>query len=161
MRKKYFLILPIFLLAIPWFAFAHGMAGFSDVKSGVDMMRYVEDMGMGGGLHEEMETLMMKMMTGSLTEQEANRISEITKQYPGPSGMMTGRMMRSFGDDSSKSLNEKGRDYNMMRWSNWDMGWGWFGFWAFAGMLGILVWLIVGVLAAVWLWRQISKKPIA
>lgn len=160
MRKKYFLILLIFLLAIPWFSLAHGMAHFSDVKNGIDMMRYVEDMGMGGSLHEEMESLMSKMMTGSLSEQEANRMSEITKQYPGPSGIMAGRMMGYgiSGDNSYKSLDEKGKGYDMMRWDKWGMNWGWFGFWAFVGMLGILVWLIVGILATIWLWNQVSRK---
>lgn len=78
--KRYILILPAFLIMLPWFVFAHGMGGFSNDTSGIDMMRW----GAIGG--------------------------------------------------------------------------GWFGFWAFIAMLGVLVWLIVGILAAVWLWRQISKN---
>ena len=78
--KKYILILPVFLIALPWFAFAHGIGGLSDDTSSIDMMRW----GMIGG--------------------------------------------------------------------------GWFGLWTFIVMLGVLVWLIVGILAAVWLWRQISKN---
>ena len=46
-------------------------------------------------------------------------------------------------------------NWNMMPWGGM-MGTG--GFWFWIIPLGSLVWLIVGILAAVWLWKQITKK---
>ena len=48
-------------------------------------------------------------------------------------------------------------DYGVM--SGWGMmdGWGMMGGGVFGG-LSSLVWLVVGVLAAIWLWQHIDKK---
>lgn len=50
--------------------------------------------------------------------------------------------------------------WGMMPWG-WNgmmggCGWGW-GFWGWAMFLAWLVWLVVGILAAVWLWKLIQK----
>lgn len=50
--------------------------------------------------------------------------------------------------------------WNMMG-TNWGgmMGSGWgFGFWAWLAVSTWLIWLVVGVLLIIWLWRLISKK---
>mgnify|MGYP001575364420 FL=1 len=45
--------------------------------------------------------------------------------------------------------------------SNWGsmMGDSWgFGFWAWAMVTTWLIWLVVGVMLIIWLWRRIDKK---
>lgn len=34
---------------------------------------------------------------------------------------------------------------------------GWMGFWGFVLGLNSIVWLVVGILGAVWLWRKLQK----
>lgn len=49
-------------------------------------------------------------------------------------------------------------DGDGMMMDGWGMGWGMgAGGWFFG--ITWIVWLIVGILAAVWLWQQINKKP--
>jgi len=59
-----------------------------------------------------------------------------------------------FGDFDATTTN--GQWYGMM---NWGTGYGMMGY----GFLGIfslisIVWLVVGILAIVWLWQSINKK---
>ena len=48
-----------------------------------------------------------------------------------------------------------GSGWGMMSWGNM-MSYG--GFWGWTGGILHLVWLIVGIFAAVWLWQRINKK---
>lgn len=42
---------------------------------------------------------------------------------------------------------------------NWGGGFNiWTGAWVWLIFLSIIIWVIVGILAAVWLWQQIKKK---
>lgn len=149
--KSYILALGFAVLALPLFVFGHGMMDFDSSFTGTEMMRYIEDRALPSDeLHEEMENLMVKMMTGELTETEANRIVEVMNQYPGPMGMMMGRlgMMQGVWGGSSSG--------GMM---NWGSGFSiWAGAWMWLIFLSVIIWLIVGILAALWLWKQIQKK---
>lgn len=106
-------------------------------ESGFMMMQQVEDQALGDDLHEEMEDLMIKMMSGDLSQMEADRMIELMDQYPGPGSMMMGRMMGSgmFGSGFNSFNN------NSM------MGYGFSGFGG--SFLMILFWalVIVGVVA--------------
>ncbi|PJE50729.1 MAG: hypothetical protein COV29_03270 [Candidatus Yanofskybacteria bacterium CG10_big_fil_rev_8_21_14_0_10_36_16] len=146
--KKIFVSSLIALFLVPVFVFAHGgmMLDFDEVGDGYNMMRYVEDQAVGDEIHEEMEDLMTKMMSGTMTEEEADRMVELMDEYPGPHGMMMGRFMNS---------DDYGDGWNMMsRGHHWGLG----GFWFSLMCVIHLVWLVVGVLAIVWLWKNINKK---
>jgi hypothetical protein len=110
------------------------------------MMRTIENRALGDDLHEEMEDLMVKMMAGTMTEAEAQRMVELMDQYPGAQSMMMGRMM---------GMNGVG-DFDMMPFGTGG------GFdtsvWAWVAGLTSLVWLAAGVLAVIWLGKQIIKK---
>jgi Flp pilus assembly protein TadB len=150
--KLYIFVLSF--LALPAFVLAHGMMDFDSSATGPEMMRYMEDRALASDeLHEEMENLMVKMMTGKLTETEANRMVELMNQYPGPMGMMMGRLGMGQG--------MWGRNWpqNMMSMMNWGSGFNFFtGAWVWLVFLSVIVWLIVGILAAVWLWKKIQEK---
>lgn len=109
---------------------------------------------MTGASHEAMNTMMIQMMGEQGEEQMhvvmgkrlsgCNANAEIPQNETSFMPMMW--MMRGGGQSS---FNQTG---NLMMW-NW---WGGLGSWLF--QLAVIVWLIVGVLAAVWLFRQINKK---
>lgn len=153
MRNSVFM--PLLALAIaPSLSFAHaGDADFSQAGTVPEMMRYMEDSVLGEELHEEMEGLMVKMMDGTMNETEARRMAELMQSYPGPYGMMMSRLGWSGGGGMMR-----GGDFGRggMPWTNM-MNFGG-GFWGGAMSLASIVWLIVGILAAVWLWQQITKK---
>lgn len=131
------------MIAFPIGSFAHGeMMEFQDVHGGTEMMQYVEGQALGPELHDEMEGLMVKMMAGKLSEAEAGRMAELMNQYPGPQAMMMSRMMGA------------GSVWGMMPWT-WGSG---TSGWSWVLILLYLVWLVVGALAVVWLWQNISKK---
>lgn len=106
---------------------------------GFMMMQQVEDRALGDQLHEEMEDLMVKMMSGNLSQSETDRMIELMDQYPGPGSMMMGRMMgmETFGSGFN-SFN-----HNSM------MGYEFSGF--NGGLIMILFWilLIAGIVALV------------
>ncbi len=152
--KKILLIISLLstsFLALPVAALAHGEAS-GDADFG--MMRFIEDQALGDELHEEMESLMVNMMAGTLTDAESERLVELMRQYPGPQAMMASRLvgMRYGGDQASRWPQGMMGGYNMMSW-----GGGFGGFWMLFAWLGSLIWLTVGVLAVVWLWKQITK----
>ena len=141
MKFLYFIVV---ILGLPLFAGAHGMMNFNEIQSGNGMMQYVEEQAVGSELHEEMESLMIKTLSGSLSEEEAGRMVELMNQYPGAGSMMMNRMVGT----------SSGLGWGMM-------GWGVNAFWNFWSVLTVLmytVWLTVGILAVVWLWRNIAKK---
>lgn len=143
MKKYIFLI--VFAVSMPAWVGAHGeVIEFNENQTSQNMMRHIEDQTLGGELHEEMEALMEKLMTGELTKQEAGRVAELMIQYPGPQSMMMNRMMSGNGLMG-------GFGFGMM-----PFGWG--GAWIGALWLLYLVWLVVGLLAAAWLYKSILKK---
>jgi hypothetical protein len=138
--KKLLIFISI-LLGIPLFAGAHGTEGdFGDIQTGAGMMQYIEDKALGEELHEEMEELMVKVMAGTLTEEESGRLAELMDQYPGPMGMMMDRMM---------GMGTTGFGTGMVGVGS---------FWVWIVGLTTAVWLVVGVLAVMWLWKQIRKQ---
>lgn len=146
-------ILPFLVLALfvfPIFAGAHGDTEVNEPETRFEMMEHMEDQILGDELHEEMESLMINMMNGNLSDQEISRLTELMEQYPGPHGMMMNRLYGS-------SYQDKG----MSDWSN--MGWGMHsGFGNWSGMFWLLVictfvWLLVGVMVIVYLGRKIGE----
>lgn len=149
--KKLVFTLSILLLIIPIVVSAHAgeaTTDFTEVQTGSEMMRYIEDQALGEELHEEMENLMVKMMAGNMTEAEAGRMAELMEQHPGPQSMMMGRMM---GANFEQGFGNQG----MMGFGGF-MGGG--GLWSLIMVLISLMWLAIGALAIVWLWKQVSKK---
>jgi len=149
--------LSIFILgfmALPIFVSAHGMMDFNSSSAAPEMMRYIEDKALASNeLHEEMEDLMAKMMQGKLTETEANRMVEIMNQYPGPMGMMMTRL------GMNQNMRGGNLPQNMMNMMNWGFGFSvWISVWFWLVFLCVIIWLVVGVLAAIWLWKQIQNK---
>jgi hypothetical protein len=135
------------VLGLPLLAMAHmGPVNFDSGDVPL-MMRYVEDRVLGEELHEEMENLMLKMMLGQLTQSEADQLSDLMVQYPGPHGMMMYRLGAS---------NWQQAGWGMMPWTVMG-GFGLWNLWGWVSGLGMLVWLSVGVLLVVLLWKQINK----
>ncbi len=139
-------------------AMAHGPMSFSEAEgSGVGMMRFVEETAIANPeLHEEMEGLMQKMMEGTLTEEEAGKVAEYMKQYPGPQGMMIGRMMS--GGGMGLRGGKTGGWGDMM--GNWAGGAAWWhGTWfLWVHVISfILVWAFLA-LAIIALWKWLEKQ---
>jgi len=144
MRHAFLVLLFYVGLLFPMSMFAHGnMMDFNDAQGSSAMMLYVEEQALDSEIHEDMEGLMEKMMSGTLTQSEADRLGTFMEEHPGPYGMMMNRFLstRAFGDE------------DMMGWNNTMPG-----FWVWLCGATLLVWLAVGVLAIVWLWKQITKK---
>ena len=84
---------------------------------------------------------MTRMMAGTLTEEETERVVELMNRYPGPNALMM----------------------NRLGGTGWHMGvstpWWSLGAWLFPFLffLNALVWLGVGVLVLAWLWRQVTR----
>lgn len=153
--KSYILTLGFVVLALPAFVLAHSsMMDFDSSFTGPEMMRFIEDRALNSDeLHEEMENLMVKMMTGELTETEANKMVEIMNQYPGPMGMMMNRMVGGMMGNNFSNIGGSG----MMGWGYGVAG-GWTNIWFWLVLFSVIIWLIVGVLAAIWLWKKIQEK---
>lgn len=127
-------------------------------ETGFGMMRMIEDQALGDELHEEMEELMVKMMSGMMTETEAKPMVALMEENPGVHGMMTSRLMgMQFAQNSAlgQLSGMKSGNFTMMPFGGVGLGTG-FWFWIFS--LTTLVWLAVGILAIVWLWKQIKKE---
>lgn len=138
----------IFFLALglPMLAMAHMGAVNFDSADVPLMMRYVEDRVMGEELHEEMESLMLKMMSGQLTQAEADELADLMRQYPGPQGMMMYRLGAGSWQQSGW-----GMPWTMMG------GFGLWNSWGWVAGLGMVLWLAVGALLVALLWKQINK----
>ncbi|PIT92453.1 MAG: hypothetical protein COU08_02365 [Candidatus Harrisonbacteria bacterium CG10_big_fil_rev_8_21_14_0_10_42_17] len=133
------------LIVMPFIASAHGV---TNTTSGFGMIQTIEDEALGDDLREEMENLMEKMITGTMTEEEQSRMLELMNQYPGPHGIMMNRFLNSDAAFDSHM--------GMMSWGGMAYGgartvWPW--------LIGLmyLVWLVVGILAIIAL-RQIITK---
>lgn len=140
------------IILTPSFVLAQGMINFSDAKTPSGMMQYIEDKSLGADLHEEAEGLMEKMMTGKLTETEASRLVEIMNQYPAPMGMMLNRLNGK--DDYQKFSGQN--NWGMPHMGNYNGGYS--DFWSWTAGLMHLVWLLISILALVWLWQRVAKK---
>lgn len=103
------LVLALFTFGVlPLTTFAHGtdnnlgmMMGGEVSSDGQMMMRNMEDQMVGDEVHQEMEELMQKMMTGNMTELEANQMLELMQENQLVGSMMMERMMSgsSMGDN--------------------------------------------------------------
>lgn len=101
------------------------------------MMRFEEAM-MGSEVHEQMEELMERMFAGNWMAEDQSEMLRLMQNTNIMPGMMT-MMMRMSG----------------MNTFGWGFGGGQF-FWIM--WLGALVWLVVGILLAIWLIKLITKK---
>ena len=109
---------------------------------------------MVGNSHEAMNTMMTQMM-GEQGEKQMHivmgkRLSGCdTQAQLSQNGVGFMPMMWMMGGGGNSMTGYGG-------WGNMMTGWGGFG--ALLFNLSLIVWLIVGILAAVWLFRQINKK---
>lgn len=147
--KKLIVTLSISLFILPILVGAHSgggdmMADFSDIDIDTEMIQFIEDKALGEELHEEMEGLMVRMMSGNLTEVEAERTIELMEEYPAPHSMMMNRL-------TGMNFSQSG---GIMPWTGMMGG----GFWFWILWLTSIVWLVVGILVIVWLWKKITKK---
>jgi len=147
------------------------------------MMESVEISAMGGPLHDEMQGLVTKMMAGSLSAPDQARIIEIMNRYPGASNMMVTRMAGGYGQGGNGYPGMMGGTGREWRGSPGMMGPG--GVYSGAGMMGgygaggeglmhpgfvwlcfilgglfFVVWLAVGILAIIWLSKQLQKDKV-
>ena len=117
------------------------------------MMQNLEYKALGSDLQTEIQNLMTKMMSdnGNLTEEETQKMIGYMNQYPGPYNMMMNRMMAQNLGWGERRDNMWG----MMNWAN-STGWGgWFGaFW----FVVYLIWLGIGVLILIWLFKKVFEK---
>jgi len=139
MKKILFLLIPVLLL-LPFLASAHSGEGSLSADNGFMMMEAIEDSVLGNDLHEEMEGLMEKMISGNLSEDGIDRMTEIMNAYPASHAMMMNRMMHSGEGQTS---------YNMM--GGFQKGSFFGSFW----ISQILLWifLLLGI-ASLWKWLQ-------
>jgi putative membrane protein len=141
---QYVPYLVMILLFLPAVIFAHGLDTETNDQQndGLRSMERIEDRILGDDLHEELEELMTKMMSGTLTDEEIDRLAELTRQYPGPQAMMMGRFM-GMGIGPSGSLFSSFNQNTMM--GLYGIG----GFWG--GLLMILFWVlvIIGIIALI------------
>ncbi|PIR97476.1 MAG: hypothetical protein COT91_01135 [Candidatus Doudnabacteria bacterium CG10_big_fil_rev_8_21_14_0_10_41_10] len=162
--KKAILVVASLSLIIPGVALAHGgtMMDFESADDNFDMMRYVEDQVVGDEVHEEMEDLMIKMMSGEMTQDETQRMVELMDEYPGAGGMMSARMMGSGMLARHSQLWTDGggmgggNGFGMMGGFGMMPGFGFAGANIFSWLIS-LVWLAVGALLVVFLAKKIWK----
>lgn len=136
-----YIILFLSLFVAPSLASAHGSMMFGDLQTGPQMMQYIEDQALGEDLHEEMEELMVNMMSGSLTQEDAARLTQLMDEHPGPYATMMNRIGAQ----------------NWM-WGDGMMGGNWWFLWLWLIPLSGLIWIGIGILVIFWLWKQVQKK---
>jgi hypothetical protein len=134
----------------------------------VQMMESVEVSAMGGPMHDEMQGLVTKMMAGNLNSSAQARMIEIMNKYPGASNMMMTRMIGGNGQGWSgyPGMMGTGGVYSgtgMMGGYEATGGAGMMnsGFMSLGVVLVVLffvVWLIVGILAIIWLVKQLQME---
>jgi hypothetical protein len=148
---KFGVVLSILLFVLPVTGSAHMSMMYPD-EHGYGMMRTIEERSMNETVHEEMEGLMIGMMEGNLTPAEQERLVELMDRYPAGYSTMMDRMLYTQSDVYPHML--EGEFWTGMPW------------WMVAMMVvtmlgGIvfgLVWLVVGILAIIWLLRQ-NRRP--
>lgn len=152
MRYSVFAILTAVLAFLPVGVYAHMTDLGSNTSPGFMMMQQLEDQAIGNdALHEEMENLMAKMMSGSMSDAETNRMVALMQEYPSPMSMMLAR--QSLGDGGmGRMLAGQGNFGGMM-------GYGWGnqpGQWIF-WVTTILVWIFL-LLAIAFLGQRVQKR---
>ncbi len=137
--KNILLVSFLALVMMPVTVSAHTSDTTTSGEPGFMMMQQVEDQALGDQLHEEMEDLMIKMMSGDLSQSQTDRMVELMDQYPGPGSMMMGRMM---------GMGTFGSGFNSFN-NNSMMGYGFSGFGG--GIFMTLFWIlvVVGIVALV------------
>ncbi len=115
---------------------------------------------------DEKEHQLMDQMMGGEGSQSLKAMHILMgKRYLGcVSAMMIGRgaimempmMQMMMGGWSSPSGFNKTNNPMMMEWFQNSIWWGGGGSWLI--ILTWIIWLVVGILAAIWLWKQITKK---
>ncbi len=154
MDMKYTVITGIILLfmLVPPLVLAHGGNATGSTDSPAGMMRMMEDRAVDGETYREMEQLMRNMMAGELTKEESTRLTELMQEHPGVHATMMNRMTGgSAGGMMSGAAMPMMETGSVQQMPSALMGLLWM-----SGLL-YLVWLIVGVLAIIWLWRQITR----
>lgn len=129
-----------------------GLAAQMMGKRTFETMERMEEQMMGTQNHERMEELMDKLLVGDLSaaeEQEMIKFMQDVKMGPGAANMM----MRTTASQMMEGRDNFG--YGGM------MGWGMMGgsgslYWL--SLLTVIVWLVVGVLLATWLFQKLTKK---
>lgn len=158
--KKILFVLSLGVFISPAFALAHGMMNFSNTETPYQMMQYLGEKTLGSEIYAEAEELMVKMMTGDLTEAEADRMVEIMNQYPGPMGMMMGSsfgMMNGYGIKGGYYPQD---NYGENPWIPHMGYWGGnsFGIRSWIDSLMHIIWLLISILVLVWLWQKVAGK---
>lgn len=152
---KKLIFVSVVVAFLPVYSFAHGgpMMNFDELQTAPEMMEYLEESVLGDELHEEMAGLMTRMMSGAMTQNEAERMTELMGQYPGPYGMMMVRL----GSPQVTGLDWSGAGGRGMM-SGWGgmMSWGGLWFWLFT--LSWLVWTAAGVLLVIWLIKKLLAR---
>jgi len=155
--KYAYAILFLAVVALPLGALAHvGEAVTPDVGSqGFMMMERVEDEALGDELHEEMEGLMIKMMSGTMTEEEADRTVMLMQEFPGAHATMMSRMMgmghQGHHMDQGGMMGGNNSSFGMMG----SFGGPGFGWW----ITQILLWIFLA-LGIAFFWRSLQKNEI-
>jgi len=149
MFRKTLLVLFLITFTVPLSVSAHTESTGVSRNSGFVMMQQIEDRALGDKLHEEMEGLMVNMMSGNLTEIQANRVSELINQYPGMGALMLSRLMGmgALGSEFN-GLNQN----NMMEYGLVGLG---------GGFMMLLFWIlvIIGIVALVrYIFRNNAKS---
>lgn len=113
-----------------------------------------------GVSHEAMNTMMIQMI-GEDGEKQTHivigkRMSNCEPDAPMPQSMMNSGMMSMMNMMTGGGMMGGSGNSMMGNWGQNPMWWGGVGSWLIS--LLWLVWLIVGILAAIWLWKQIIKK---
>lgn len=156
--KKLIFVLGLGIIVAPAFVSAQGIVNFSEAKTPYGMMQYLENKALGQESYNEATDLMGKMMAGKLTETEADKLADLMNKHPGPMGMMTGQ----YGALGGYGMMAGSRNYS--DWNNFGMRhmgyWGGedSGAWSWVGGLLSVVWLLISILALVWLWQKVTKK---
>ena len=154
MRNIIFALL-LSVVFVPTATSAHGGEAIApDVNdSGFMMMEQVEDEALGDDLHEEMEELMIKMMSGTMTGEESGRMVAFMEEFPGAHATMMSRMMgmghQGHHIDQGGMMGDKGSSFGMMgSFGGFGLGW-----W----VTQTLLWIFL-VLGIVFFWRSINKN---
>ncbi|MBI2454450.1 MAG: hypothetical protein HYV54_02690, partial [Parcubacteria group bacterium] len=148
MKKIIAIFISLLTLIAGWSASTHANQPLPPTPQ--MMMQNLEYKALGADLQQEMQNLMTKMMSGNgnLNDEETNKMIGYMNQYPGPYNMMMGRMMAQNLGWGERRDNAWG----MMNWANWS-GWGgWFGLF---GFVLPLVWLGIGLLILIWLFKKV------
>ncbi|MEN6517935.1 MAG: hypothetical protein ABFC38_07045 [Methanospirillum sp.] len=120
--------------------------------TGYGMMQTVEERSMNASDHAEMQGLMEKMIAGTMTPTEQDRLVQLMNQYPAGYSTMLSRMT-GYG---TGTCGMDGTFWQSMPYYGWMLIM--MPLAMIFGGLFLLVWLIVGILAILWLLGLIRKR---